>query len=150
MKNRRRRLLIEPRFQIAFILRMTGWVTLATVLTAAIAAAFLAAAENRMAGDFFYVVPEAGAHPTFLTLSKIVLPALAVALPVNLLLTLAFALVYSARLAGPVHRLEQDMLRVARGEKTQMNFQLRDSDELQEVAHAFDAMLKSISEKERS
>ena len=146
MKNRRSRLLIEPRFQLQFILRLTGWVTLSTILTAVIAVLIVFATNERLAGDFFYVAPKSGTHPIWLSLWQLTLPALAVCLPVNLTLTLLFSLYYSQKLAGPLHRLEQDMLKAARGEKTQLHFQLRESDEFQEVAHAFDALLKRISE----
>jgi methyl-accepting chemotaxis protein len=147
MKNRRSKFLIEPRFQLAFILRMAGWVTLATAITGLVAAIFIATAEQRLAGDIFYVIPETGSHPVWLSLWKLMLPALAIALPINLLLTLIFSLMYSARLAGPIFRLEQDMLKIARGDKVSLNFTLRDSDEMQDVAHAFDALLKSLSDK---
>lgn len=147
MKNRRSKLLIEPRFQLQFILKLTGWVTLSTILTAVIVVVIIFATNDRLAGDFFYVSPHAGTHPVWLSLWQIVLPALAVALPLNLILTMVFALLYSQKLAGPLHRLEVDMLRAARGDKTQVHFQLRDSDEFQEVAHAFDALLQKISQK---
>lgn len=145
--NRRSRLLIEPRFQIQFMLRLAGWVTLATLVTAAVACAALLIVQRKMSGDFFYVTPVDGSHPALLSLSQIIVPALAVALPVNLALTLVFALYYSNKLAGPVHRLHTDMLKLARGEKIKLHFALRDSDEMQEVAHAFDTLLKSLAEK---
>ena len=72
---------------------------------------------GRLAGDFFYVAPMSGTHPIWLSLWQIVLPALAVCLPVNMTLTLLFSLYYSQKLAGPLHRLKQDMLKAARGEK---------------------------------
>lgn len=145
--DRRGKLLIEPRFQAAFLLRLAGWITLATVIAALVAAGAALVVQSQLAGALFYVEPEAGAHPIWLSVWHIVLPALAVALPVNLALTLVFALYYSQRLAGPVHRLSQDMLKLARGEKLGLHFQLRESDELQEVAHAFDALLQSLAEK---
>lgn len=147
MMNRRRQLMIEPRFQMQFMLQIAGWVTLATLITAVVACGALAVMESRMAGDFFYVTKSVGAHPRWFSLSQLILPALAVSLPINLLLTLVFALYYSNRLAGPLHRLIQDMLRLARGEKTRLDFVLRESDEMQEVAHAFDALLKTLAEK---
>lgn len=145
--NKRRQLLVEPRFQVQFTLRMAGWVTLATCITAAITLAFLAAADRRMAGDFFFIMQEAGTHPVLLNRTEIILPALAVSLAVNLVLSAAFALLYSQRLAGPVYRLSQDMLKLSRGEHPKLPYQLRESDELQEVAHAFDALLKSLEHK---
>jgi nitrogen fixation/metabolism regulation signal transduction histidine kinase len=80
--------------------------------------------------------------------TEIILPALAISLIINLGLSLSFALVYSQRLAGPVYRLTQDMLKLARGEPMKLHFQLRQTDELQEVAHAFDTLLKSLARKE--
>ena len=146
-ENRRSKLLIEPRFQIQFMLRLAGWVTLATLVTAAVACTVILVIQHRMSGDFFYVTPVAGSHPTLLTLAQIIVPALAISLPVNLALTLVFALYYSNKLAGPVHRLQTDMLKLARGEKIKLNFAMRESDEMQEVAHAFDTLLKSLAEK---
>ncbi|MFA5138553.1 MAG: HAMP domain-containing protein [Elusimicrobiota bacterium] len=147
MMNRRRKLMIEPRFQMQFMLQIAGWVTLATLITAVVACGVLAVMESRMAGDFFYITRAAGAHPRWFSLSQLILPALVISLPINLLLTLVFALYYSNRLAGPLHRLTQDILRLARGEKTRLDFALRDADEMQEVAHAFDALLKTLTEK---
>jgi methyl-accepting chemotaxis protein len=139
--------MIEPRFQMQFMLQIAGWVTLATLITAVVACGVLAVMESRMSGDFFYITRTAGAHPRWFSLSQLILPALVISLPINLLLTLVFALYYSNRLAGPLHRLTQDILRLARGEKARLDFALRDSDEMQEVAHAFDALLKTLSEK---
>lgn len=145
MNKRRGKLLIEPRFQLAFILRLSGWAGLATLVTAAALGAAILAAESRLSGALVYA---SGAEATALSLWHVLLPALAVALPLNLALTLFFALYYSRGLAGPVHRLGQDMLRLARGEKTELSFSLRESDELQELAHAFDALLKSLARKD--
>jgi len=146
-ENRRSKLLIEPRFQIQFMLRLAGWVTLATLVTAAVACAVVLFVQSRMSGDFFYVTPVAGSHPALLSLAQIIIPALAISLPINLALTLVFSLFYSNRLAGPIHRLHTDMLKVARGEKVRHQFALRESDEMQEVGHAFDTLLKSLMEK---
>jgi len=145
--NRRKRLLIEPKFQIQMMLRLAGWSTLATLITAGCLVMFLTVADQRSPGDFFFVRPEAGSHPMISKRVDIVLPAVAVSLGVNLVLSLVFALFYSARLAGPIYRLSQDMLRVARGEPIRPTFHLRGGDEMQEVAHAFEALLKFLSEK---
>ena len=145
--NRRKRLLIEPKFQIQMMLRLAGWSTLATLITAGCLVLFLLVADQRSPGDFFFVRPEVGSHPTIFKRVDIVLPAVAVSLVVNLTLSLVFALFYSARLAGPLFRLSQDMLRIARGEPVKPIFHLRGSDELQEVAHAFEALLKFLAEK---
>jgi len=145
--NRRKRLLIEPRFQIQMMLRLAGWSALATLITAACLVLFLLVADQRSPGDFFFVRPEAGSHPTLFKRTDIILPAVAVSLAVNLALSLAFALFYSQRLAGPLHRISQDMLRIARGEPVKPIFHLRGSDEMQEVAHAFEALLKVLAEK---
>ncbi|MEK7744889.1 MAG: HAMP domain-containing protein [Elusimicrobiota bacterium] len=145
--EKRRKLLIEPRFQVQLMLRMAAWAVLATLITGGCILFFLAMADQKAAGDFFFVVPEAGTHPVMFNRVQIVLPALAISLAVNLVLGVFFTLLYSQRLAGPLHRLTQDMLKVARGEPVKLGFHLRDSDELQEVAHAFDSLLKSLAEK---
>ncbi|MFA6092410.1 MAG: hypothetical protein WCU88_07510 [Elusimicrobiota bacterium] len=147
INNRRRLLLVEPRFQLQMMLRMAGWAVLATLVTAACLELFLLAAEQRWPGDFLFVRPEAGMHPMMFKRSEIALPAVAVALAVNLLLSLVATLLYSLRLAGPLHRLSQDMLRIARGEPVRRDFQLRESDELQEVGRSYDALLKTLAEK---
>lgn len=145
--NRRRRLLVEPRFQIQMMLRMAGWAVLATLVTAACIEVFLLVADQRWPGDFFFVRPEAGSHPMLLKRAEIILPAVAVSLVINLILGLAATLFYSLRLAGPLHRIAQDMLRIARNEPVRPDFHLRGSDELQDVARSFDAMLKTLQEK---
>ncbi|MBI5242824.1 MAG: HAMP domain-containing protein [Elusimicrobia bacterium] len=145
--NRRRRILIEPRFQIQMMLHLAGWSALATLITAGCLVLFLLVADQRSPGDFFFVRPEAGSHPTIFKRTDIVLPAVAVSLIVNLALGLTFALFYSQRLAGPLHRLSQDMLRIARGEPVKPVFHMRGTDELQAVAHAFEALLRALAEK---
>ena len=147
MSNKRRTVLVEPRFQIPFVVRLAGWVSLSTLLTAALVLLFLAASDRSATGDFFYVTPEDGSHPVLLSRSRIVLPAVGLSLTVNLALAVVFALYYSQRLAGPLHRLKEDMLRLARGEKLPLDFSLRESDEWQDVAHAFDALLKSLGRR---
>lgn len=145
--NRRSRLLIEPRFQIQFMIRLAAWVALATLVTAAVVCVAVLFVQHRLTGDFFYVTPVSGSHPAILTLAQIIIPAVCISLPINLVITLVFALYYSNRLAGPIHRLHVDMLKVARGEKVRRQFSLRGSDEMQEVAHAFDTLLKGLAEK---
>jgi len=147
MKSRRSTLLVEPNFQSRVMLRLTGWVALSTLLTCAVMYGFLSVADQRSAGEFFYVIQEAGTHPELLSRTEIVLPALVVSLLANLALTLAFALYYSQKLAGPVHRLIRDMGRVTRGEKMNPTFQLRNSDEFQDVGRGFDALLKMLAAK---
>jgi hypothetical protein len=145
--NRRKRILVDPRFQIQMMLRLAAWSALATLITAACITLFLLAADQRSPGDFFFVSPEAGSHPMIFKRTDIVLPALGVALAANLVLSVLFALFYSQRLAGPLYRMAQDMLKVTRGEPVRPFFQLRGSDELRGVAHAFDTLLKTLAEK---
>lgn len=146
-KNRRGRLLIEPHFQQRFMARLAGWSTVSTLVTAGVIYALLAQADQKSSGQFFYVVQEAGAHADPLSRTQIVLPALAVSLVVNLGLTLLFALLYSQRLAGPVYRFKADMEKLVRGEPLKPVFHLRGGDEFQNVAHAFEALLKKLAEK---
>ena len=143
MRTPRRRLLVEPRFQVPFLARMAGLVGLSTIMTAALVVALLAGSDP--GGDYFLVRPEEGSHPLLLSRTQIALPAVALSLAVNLALCLVFALYYSQRLAGPLHRLKEDMLRLARGEKLPLHFQLRESDEWQDVAHAFDTLLRALA-----
>ncbi|PCI38279.1 MAG: hypothetical protein COB53_04995 [Elusimicrobia bacterium] len=147
MKNRRTKLLIEPHFQTRLILRLGAWVLLSTVMTAFVTFGALTWADLKTAGDFFYVVQEAGTHPEIFTRTEIILPSLLISLAINISLTFIFALFYSQRLAGPIHRLITEMVKIERGDKVKPSFHLRDSDELQDVAFAFDAMLKRLDEK---
>jgi hypothetical protein len=147
MKNRRSQLLIEPHFQTRLILRLGGWVLFSTLITALVTYFALAWADAKTAGDFFYVVQETGTHPEIFSRTEIILPALIISLAVNLTLTFLFALLYSQRLAGPIHRLITEMVKIERGEKVKPAFHLRDNDELQDVAMAFDALLKRLDEK---
>ena len=146
-KNRRGRLLIEPVFQRHFIARMAGWTTVATLLTGAILYVLVAQADQRSTGEFFYVVQEVGSHPEMLSRTQIILPALALSLAVNLALSVLFALFYSQRLAGPIHRFKTDIEKLQNGEPLKAAFHLRGADEFQDLAHAFDGMLKRMAEK---
>ncbi|MFH1724418.1 MAG: hypothetical protein ABII00_07330 [Elusimicrobiota bacterium] len=146
MKNRRSKLLIEPRFQRRLMLRLTGWVLLSTILTAGVLYLFLAIADQQAAGEFFYIVQEPGSHPELLSRTQIVLPAMVTALVINLVLTLAFSLYYSQKLAGPIHRIIHDMTKLTEGGKMKAAFRLRGNDEFQDVGKAFDALLKKLAE----
>jgi len=147
MKNRRSRLLIEPHFQTRLCLGLGGWVLLSTLITALVTYAVLSWADSKTAGDFFYIVQETGTHPEIFTRTEIILPALLVSLAINLSLTFLFALLYSQRLAGPIHRLITEMVKIERGDKVKTSFHLRDTDELQDIGMAFDALLKRLEEK---
>ncbi len=147
MKNRRAQLLIEPHFQTRLILRLGGWVLLSTIVTALVTFAALTWADAKTAGDFFYIVQETGTHPEIFTRTEIILPSLLISLAINLTLTFVFALFYSQRLAGPIHRLITEMVKIERGDLVRTSFTLRDSDELQDIATAFDALLKRLDEK---
>ena len=127
--------------------RLAGWACLSTLVTAAIIYGFLIIADQQAAGEYFYIIQEPGTHPEIMSLREIVLPALVISLFANLLMTLAFSLVYSQRLAGPIHRLITEMTRATRGEKMKPRFHLRGADEFQDVAHAFDGLLKKLSDK---
>lgn len=146
-RNRRGKLLIEPHFQQRFMARLAGWTTVSTLVTGGVLYFLLAQSDKQSAGQFFYVVQESGAQADPMSRTQIVLPALAVSLVVNLGLTLLFALMYSQRLAGPVHRIKTDLDRLTREEPMKPNFHLRGGDEFQNVAHAFDALLKKLAEK---
>ncbi|MDE2293190.1 MAG: hypothetical protein KGL53_14000 [Elusimicrobia bacterium] len=146
-KNRRGRLLIEPTFQRHFMLRVAGWTTVSTLVTGAVLYLLLLQADRRSAGEFFYVVQQAGSHAQPLSRTEIVLPALALSLIVNLVLTLAFSLAYSQRLAGPLHRFKTDVQKLERGEPLKAAFHLRGGDEFQDVARAFDGLLRRLAEK---
>lgn len=147
IKSRRKTLLIEPHFQTRFMIRLTGTVIIATLLTAAVVYGFLAVADQNSAGEFFYVIQEPGTHPELLSRTQIILPALLLSLIGNLVLTLGFGLYYSQKLAGPVHRLILDMRRLVAGEPMKPHFQLRSADEFQEVGRAFDSLLKLLADK---
>ncbi|TPW20042.1 MAG: hypothetical protein FD126_2080 [Elusimicrobia bacterium] len=146
-KNRRGKLFIEPVFQKRFLARMAGWTAVSTLVTGGILYVLLAQSDQRSAGEFFYVVQEAGTHPELLSRSQIVLPALGLSLAVNLLLTLVFSLVYSQRLAGPIHRFKTDIEKLEKGEPLKAAFHLRDADEFKDLAHSFDGLLKRLAEK---
>ncbi|MBI3300082.1 MAG: hypothetical protein HYZ75_18095 [Elusimicrobia bacterium] len=146
-KNRRGRFFIEPNFQRRFMARLAGWTAVSTLITGTVVYALLLQADARSAGEFFYVVQEAGSHPEMLSHTAIVLPALALSLALNLALSLVFALVYSQRLAGPIHRFKTDIERLEKGEPVKPVFHLRGKDEFQDLGHAFDALLKRLAEK---
>lgn len=144
--EKRKQILIHPSFQFRMMLRIVGWVTLATVLTGVVLWLFLRSEDARLAGDFFYVTQQAGSHPVLLKRSQIVLPSLVLSLLINLALSLLFGLLYSHRLAGPIHRITHDLRRLIRGDHPGHPFKLRESDEFQEVAQALDEFIRTQHE----
>ena len=146
-KERRGQLFIEPNFQKRFMARLAGLTAVSTLLTGGVLYVLLAQADKRSAGEYFYVVQEAGSHPEVLSQTEIVLPALALSLAVNLTLSLVFALLYSQRLAGPIHRFKMDIEKLEKGAPVKPAFHLRPGDEFQDLGRAFDALLKRLLEK---
>lgn len=146
-KERRGQLFIEPHFQKRFMARLSGFTAISTLLTGGILYILLAQSDQRSSGEFFYVVQEVGSHPEMLSRTAIVLPALALSLAVNLTLSVVFALIYSQRLAGPIHRFKMDIEKLEKGTPVKPTFSLRPGDEFQDLGRAFDALLKRLLEK---
>lgn len=138
----RRRIIIEPGFQFRFITRLAAWVAFATLVTGLVTWIALSYQDGLIVGDYFYILPEGGAPPKIMSHSAIILPTVLLSLIVNLTLSILFALFYSRRLAGPVHKLRLAIERLTKGEKVQTPFRLRKQDEFHDLATTFNDFLQ--------
>lgn len=135
MKNRRRQYLVNKRVQFKLM-------------------AFSAIPMLLCSGAMYYliyycvmqhiIIPEA--------IANILLPAmrgvnaiLIIVAPVVLIMILRAALVYSNKIVGPLYRLERELERIARGERS-IRVKFRKGDELHPLADKVNILLESIDE----
>lgn len=143
----RRRVIVEPHFQLRFTARFAAWVAFATCVTGLMAWAVIAYVDSTASADLFLVSPEGGPQPSALGRTELILPTVLAALALNLTLSVLAALFYSRRLAGPVHKLRLALQKLTRGEPVDTPFRLRREDEFHPLASDFEAWLRSRSSR---
>ena len=119
-------------------------VLLATLITQLVTLAFVVFQDQKAQGEFFYVPYEFGTDPVVVKRGVILLPAFLISGGLGFLITCLVGVFYSHRLAGPLHKLQDTVERVLRGEPAEP-VRLRKSDELQELADS----LNRLTEKTR-
>jgi hypothetical protein len=147
-RSHRRRLFIEPHFQVRFVTRLAAWVTLATVVTGVVTGFVLNYQDRLASGDLMMISPEGGPAPQVLTRLGLIVPSVLVALAVNLTLIVLFSVFYSRRLAGPVLKMRLALQKLTRGERVHPPFKLRKHDEFHMLAADFEQWLHKHHLKE--
>ena len=130
--NRRKRVLIKPELQWSMVATCSLVVLAALLVQGAVLTFTLHQVADTLPTEGLLVLE---AVPSVLTTS--ILTTLALLAP----LVLALGLRYSHRIAGPLHRIEQTLLAVQRGEPRRVG-SLRKGDQLVELAALVDHALE--------
>lgn len=141
MHERRRARIVKMGFQRGFILKFCAVIICSSLALAAIVYALSASStttafENsrlQLKSTADFILP-------FLALSSLIVIIAAGAV------TAAITLFVSHRIAGPLYRLEKDIAEVVRGNMN-MNFRVREKDELRDLANALNQMMKVLRDK---
>lgn len=135
--------LVQPGLQWRLVGRMGALLGVATVLTGLVMLGWVGITERRLGGELFLVTTQWGDDPARIRLTRLVWPAVALALGLNLAVAVVLLLRYSLRLAGPAYRLERALRQLGAGDHT-IRVHLRAGDELQGVAAAANALAETL------
>jgi len=141
IRERRRMRIVKMGFQRGFILKFCAVIICSSLALAAIVYALSASStttvfENsrlQLKSTADFILP-------FLALSSLIVIIAAGAVIV------AITLFVSHRIAGPLYRLEKDIAEVIKGNMN-MNFRVREKDELRDLANALNQMMKALRDK---
>lgn len=97
---------------------------------------------------FFYVTGEVGSMLRETNLFRIVLPALAISTSLSAIFSLAFALFYSHRIAGPLFNLKR-VIRLVRSGKIPDEVRIRQGDEFKDLADELNRTLRWLKPRLR-
>lgn len=138
MFNRRKRYLIKKRLQFKYLL----FVLLAMLIpTTVFGGALYYLVWQTVASEF--AIPEILAENLIPALNK-VNTLLLIFLPLVFLLMLIFSVYISHKIAGPVYRLEKELIEIAKGDYSR-RIKFRSHDELQEIADNINKLLDNLS-----
>jgi methyl-accepting chemotaxis protein len=140
-RNKRRKYIVDPKFQRAFILKFTGVVIIASLLIG-FAIVFFLRDSTTVAIENTKVVVKGT--------SDFILPVVIITL-LTVTLISAFAvfgitLLASNRIAGPLFRLKKDIDSLKNGDLTGA-FNVREKDELKDLAKSLGSMCLTLRQK---
>jgi len=136
----RRKKLIRPRLQLKLALSFAGVALLGLTLQSMLFLTGLTALANELPND----------GPVLVEVSiGEVLRILAITAGVVLPLTVGVGILLTFRIAGPVHRIEEFLRAVVRGERP-TDFRLRKGDELVDLAELAQRATASVREREKA
>jgi methyl-accepting chemotaxis protein len=136
--NKRRIVLIDPRFQLRLA---AAFILLQVLLTALFAAGFYIFMDSELHADL------ASAHASYKSLSQILLPivlTLAVfSVTLSIALTSIFVVLLSHKIAGPLYRF-RTILESLSHRRFEAHTRIRPDDQLGEFAVALDKAIKTV------
>jgi methyl-accepting chemotaxis protein len=141
---RRKKFLINPRFQLTFIYYMTAISGIAiTVLY--LSNSYFFWRFQKMGVDLG--IPQASAFFQFLAKQRVLMNHITVVTSIILLiLILVVGILFSHRISGPIHRLETHMRKIADGTGHD-HVRFRKSDYFPELAEAFNLAIDKVTRK---
>lgn len=140
-KNRRRRILIDNRLQMKYLLTimLAMLAPLAFIMAYIyfIIAAMLSKADPNFAIAFL---------KNFAFAVKEIMPSLLLTLPFVAIILFCWGLIASFRIAGPMYRLEKELNRVAEGSSPK-RIVFRKGDEFQSIADSVNVILEKLGKR---
>ncbi|MBI4375194.1 MAG: hypothetical protein HY549_01970 [Elusimicrobia bacterium] len=145
MALRRRIFWILPDLQAGLLKQWCLLVLLTTLLTQGIALGLVWLQDWRLEGEYLFVSHQDAAQPVIMAptnvgVMEIVLPALVIALALNLAISLFAGLYYSHRLAGPIYRIRRALQEAQEG-KPVPPIVLRKNDQFKDLAEDINRLL---------
>jgi methyl-accepting chemotaxis protein len=135
MARRIRRIkLIRPGLQ----LKLVGWFLAVTSIGLLLQYMLFGALLSELAAS----LPDSGAD-LMSEVDRLLMRSLLISVAIVLPLTLAVGILQTFRFAGPVHRFEEHLTRVARGEETDP-CRIREGDELQELCERINQAVATL------
>ena len=137
LKRKRKTKLIQPRLQLKLVASFLGISALALLLQFLVFGMRLSQAAS--------IMPDGGAYLTAYK-SKLLLETLTFSFGLLLPLSFAVGILITFRIAGPVHRLEDHLRRIARGEEVG-RCTLRKGDDLQSLCERVNEAVEYLREE---
>lgn len=147
-QQRRRILIVDRSFQHAFMLRFAGAVIGCVVLAFLVLTCYyyLRYSRGDLAMKFFYATGQAGSGLKQATLLEVVWLPLLLSTFLSCLFMLAFGLIYSHRIAGPVYRIKRVLRDLREGNPVE-ECRLRKRDEFHDLAEEVTQTILWVREK---
>jgi len=137
MFNRRKRYLIKKKLQFKYLLFTLLAMFIPTVV---FGGALYYLVWQTIASEF--AIPEILAENLIPALNRVNMMLL-ISLPLVFLLMLIFSVFISHKIAGPVYRLEKELVEIANGDYSR-RIKFRSDDELQEIADNINKLLENL------
>lgn len=140
-KCRRRNYFIEPAFQLNFILKFCSIVIVSSVIIG-IAMFIVSQNSTTVAIENTKVIVK----PTADFILFEMIAVLLIVAAFSSVVVLALTLVVSSKISGPIYRIQEEILLLQQGDLTR-GFNIRDSDQLQQLAASLNSMTQTLKEK---